>query len=63
MSSIHARRKATPQPVPMGLQLAELEARRLRREHLGDRLAQVAIAIDLWVRRCAYRLGAHLGAR
>jgi len=36
--------------------LAEHDARRLRREFLHDAVAQVAIAIDLAVRRLAPRI-------
>jgi hypothetical protein len=34
----------------------EWEARRLRAEHAHDPLASIAIALDLHVRRLAYRL-------
>jgi hypothetical protein len=42
------------------LQKLESEARRLRAEHAGDRLAQLAIGVDLAVRRFAQQVADRL---
>jgi hypothetical protein len=45
----------------MELQLIEHQARRLRAEHIGDQLSRLVLAVDLGVRRVAYRIAVGLG--